>query len=116
MTRRETTNIFKFVVLITAFVILFGYAGSKAKNLISGPTINISSPASGSVVEQPLVEIEGTAKNISFLTLNDGKIFTDESGIFKEKLLLSYGYNVITVAAKDRFGRINTKTIQLVYK
>lgn len=116
MTRRETRHLFKLLLCIGAFAVLFGYAAFRAKDLVLGPRLEIASPSSGAVIDESLVEIQGEAKNISFLTLNGNKIFTDEEGFFKEKLLLSYGYNVITVAAKDRFGRVNTKTIQLVYK
>ena len=48
--------------------------------------------------------------------MNDRQMFTDEEGEFSEKLLLSYGYNIITVKAKDRFGRETKKTLELIYK
>jgi hypothetical protein len=47
--------------------------------------------------------------------LNDRQIFVDKDGTFNEELLLSPGYNVWTIQAKDKFGRIVTKKIELVF-
>lgn len=116
MTRKETIKIVRVSMIVITLALLFGYAGFRAKSFITGPILSIEYPKNGQSIENALVEISGNAKNISFLSLNGNKIFTDESGLFKEKILLSYGYNVITVEAKDRFGRIKSESIQLIYK
>ncbi|MDP6387930.1 MAG: hypothetical protein QGG63_01490 [Candidatus Pacebacteria bacterium] len=97
-------------------VVIFGYAFFQARNIILGPVIKIQEPQNGVSLEHSLVGIEGTAKNISHISMNDRQIFTDEQGQFREKLLLSYGYNIITIKAKDRFGRKTKKTLELIYK
>jgi len=86
------------------------------KDFIIGPTITISSPTNGESVGNSLIELKGTAKNISYISVNDRRIFTDEEGVFKEKLLLYPGYNIISVKAEDRFDRNIEKTLELVYK
>ena len=48
--------------------------------------------------------------------MNDRKIFIDQQGNFKEKILLSYGYNIITMKANDKFGRNTKKKLELIYK
>ena len=40
----------------------------------------------------------------------------DEKGNFEEKLLLSYGYNIMTIEGWDKFGRETKETIEMVYK
>jgi hypothetical protein len=95
---------------------IIGYALFQTRNLIQGPIIKIHSPVNGSSLTKSFVEIEGAAKNISYINLNDRQIFTDESGAFSERLLLSYGYNIITLRARDKFGREVEKTLELVYK
>ena len=92
------------------------YGAFRAKSLVEGPDIAITSPQDGAITSESLTTLSGFAHNISFLTLNGAKIFTDESGAFKERVLLSYGYNIITLEAKDRFGRTAQKTLQLIYK
>mgnify|MGYP000179512293 CR=1 FL=1 len=106
----------KIVGIILFVVAIFGYAFFQARNIITGPTIKISSPENGSSLEESLVGIKGVAKNISRISMNGSQIFTDDKGIFSEKLLLSYGYNIITIKAKDRFGRDTKETLELIYK
>lgn len=114
---RKTLNTYIKITgaVVFAFAI-FGYGFFQAKNVILGPIIKINHPQNGASVETSLVEIEGLAKNISRISMDGNQIFTDERGIFKEKLLLSYGYNIITIEARDRFGRETVKMLELVYK
>ncbi|MFQ5662125.1 MAG: hypothetical protein ACE5F2_02640 [Candidatus Paceibacteria bacterium] len=106
-------RVFGFIFFI---VIILGYASFQARNIIAGPVVKIKTPLNGASVEQSLINIKGVAKNISRISMNDKQIFTDDEGEFSEKLLLSYGYNIITIKAKDRFGRDTEKTLELIYK
>lgn len=102
-------------VLLLAGTVL-GYGYYRTKDFLSGPIVEITSPANGQMLANALITIEGVSKNISFLNLNGRKIFTDESGNWREKMLINPGYNIIEVAAKDRFGRDVTKTLEVVLK
>ena len=90
---------------------LLGYGLFEARRLIEGPTIVIRSPQNGSATSSSAVLVLGTAHNISFLTINDKPAYTDEAGNFSYTLSPSTGYTVITVAATDRFGRRNRKSV-----
>jgi hypothetical protein len=114
--RLKVKRLLKIWVTLCIIVIILGYGIFQAKNIIAGPKIEVSSPVNGASLGEPLIEIHGTARHISFLTLNGDKIYTDEAGAFREKILLSYGYNIMTLEAKDRFGRKVTKTLELIYK
>lgn len=114
--RRKVKILLKIWLSLGAIALVGGYAAFRAKDMVSGPAITVTSPANGTLVSDSLVEIKGTAEHVSFLTLNGDKIYTDESGVFSEKILLSYGYNSVTLGAKDRFGRTVTKNLQLIYK
>ncbi len=104
------------ITILFVFVIV-GYSIFQAHNIITGPEIALAdSIVSGSVVENPMVDINGNAKNISFISLDDRPINIDESGEFKEKLLLYPGYNIIRIYARDKFGTETEKQIELVYK
>ena len=95
----------KRLALILAILLIVGYAGFEARKLIEGPRITIISPRDGTATSSDTVLIEGTAENISFLTINDNPAFTDESGHFSQVLSPPPGYAIFTVAATDRFGR-----------
>jgi hypothetical protein len=91
------------------------YTYFKTENLLLGPTISLTAPADGASVTEPLVELRGRARRIASLFLNGDKIFTDENGYFKEKLLLAEGHNIIKLEAADKFGRQTEKFLSLVY-
>ena len=95
-------------------LVIIGYAYLKTKDYIAGPQIIITSPLNGSSVSNPLIEIVGVAKNISFISLNDRPIFIDEKGNFKEKLLLYPGYNIMSVKAEDRYKRNVEKNLEII--
>jgi hypothetical protein len=114
--RRKVKLLVRIWIAIGAISLIVGYGAFRAKSLVEGPDIGITSPLNGATSTESLITLEGYAKNISFLTLNGNKIFTNESGMFTEKVLLSYGYNIMTLEAKDRFGRTTSKTLQLIYK
>ena len=105
----------KTVIFILLLISIFGYTYFQMRNIVTGPVITISTPQDGAILTSSQTEISGTTKNISSISLNDRKIFIDESGVFKEKLLLSPGYNIITLKAKDKFGRKVKKTLELIY-
>lgn len=106
----------KLWVTIAVFVVIGGYATFQAHAFAQGPTIAVDSPLDGSVSSESLIAIKGNARNISYLTLNGNKIFTDEGGKFEEEILLSRGYNIMKLEAQDRFGRKTAQTLQLIYK
>jgi len=96
-------------------LIIIGYAISKSTLLIEGPLLKIDKPIEGETFTSPLLQIHGTAKNIAFLTLNGRQIYTNDSGNIYDELLLFSGYNVITVSARDRFGRSREIVRHIIY-
>jgi hypothetical protein len=114
--RRRTKLLAKIFGVIIVALILASYGLYQSRNLRAGPEIIIEKPKNGELVNTSVAEVTGVAKNITFISLNDQPIFVDESGRFSEKLLLSYGYNILKLSAKDKFGKIVEKRLELVYK
>lgn len=105
------------ISLITLFgLIIISYSIFQAWKLLSGPIIDVYNPQNGATFSQALIEVEGRAKNIAYLNLNDRPIFTDKSGYFKEKILLSPGYNIIKLDARDKFKKYTERKIELILK
>jgi hypothetical protein len=96
------------------FLVVAGYFTYQARFLILGPQITITSPLDGSSVESSVISIEGTASNIAWISLNGRQIFTNEKGVWSEKLLVSSGLSIMTVQARDRFGRETSKRVRIV--
>ena len=104
----------KHVFLTVLFLLLTSYSLYEARFLILGPQIWIENPQDGQVVTEPLVMIQGRSKNIAWISLNDRQIFTDEEGVWSEKLLVSEGVSIMTVSARDRLGRETSGSGQVV--
>ena len=107
--------IFKIASFGIFVLIIVSYGLFQAHKLIAGPIIELDSPHTGVTVANNLLEIKGTSLNTSFISLNDRPIFMDEQGHFSEKLPLYPGYNIINIKAKDRFGSLVSKNIEIVY-
>lgn len=116
MPPRNLKIYFIWSICLLAVAGIASYAYGRTYDLMSGPRLVIISPQSGETESSTLITIEGKAYNATSVTLNDRPIFTDENGIFKEALLLSYGYNELTLKARDKFGHVVKKTLALVYK
>ena len=108
-------NIRRFIILLSFFLVVL-YGIFNARNLILGPSIEIFNPplAETEVVENTII-IKGRVENMTFLSLNERPIFADTEGVFEEQLLLSPGFNIITLKAKDRFKKEVQKTIKVYY-
>lgn len=116
MRRRTLRSYLGFIIPALFIATLVGYTLFRTHSLVAGPIIVIESPENGSTISDPYVEVRGHAKNISYLSLNGNQIFTDEEGAFIEKLLVPYGYTIMTLKARDRYGRTSAKTLELVYQ
>ena len=106
----------KYIILILLFILLIAYSLYQARALLTGPQIWVENPQNGHTVNDPLIIVEGTSKNIAWISLNDHQIFTDEEGRWSEKLLVSPGLSIMTINARDRFGREIKKNVQVVLK
>jgi len=81
-----------------------------------GPEIIVQTPLNGAVVLSTTIPIEGTAKNISKISINGRQISIDQKGIFKDRLVIAKGYNIITVVGIDRFGKVKEVELEVVRK
>ena len=75
-------GIYYLKVISLCFLAIFIciYSLLEASKIITGPVITIKNPKNGSTLTVPLVEITGTAKNISYINMNGNPIFTDKDG------------------------------------
>jgi hypothetical protein len=109
---------FRAFVLSIGLLLLLGvillYIGFQARFLIAGPQLTLIDEPS-SVQNSPVVNLRGSAKNITKISLNDRQIFTDKVGYFDEALVLENGYTIATIQATDRYGREQRIVKEFVY-
>lgn len=111
---------FKKVITISTIVLvstlIVGYSYYISRNILFGPQITINSPLDGNTLDDHFIELNGSVINAVEVVVNGNKIFMDAAGNFSEKMLLSYGYNIIEVKARDRFNRTSSKNLNLLLK
>lgn len=98
------------VAIGIALALLLIYGAVKAYPLLSGPALTIDSPTPYAAITDDLVVIEGTAKRTETLTLNGAVLLIDEHGHFSTSLTLPSGDAILSLTARDRFGRTVRET------
>jgi len=102
-------------IFIIFLLLILGYAGYTARYLIMGPQLMLGVDGDVITVTSQIIEITGTTKNTTDLTMNNAVLLLDESGNFTERMLLSAGTNTFIFDAEDRFGRRSQETLQVIY-
>ncbi len=113
---RNATSLIRTGLISLLVLVIVGYSLFQAQKLIRGPIIDIYTPQNGATYNQTLIEIDGRARNAAYINLNDRPIFTDKNGYFSEKLLLSPGYNIIKLDARDKFKNYTEKRLEIILK
>lgn len=103
----------KRLTIVVLALLIVGYGLFEARRLIGGPEISIETPQDGSATSLQIITISGTARNISFLTINGHEAFIDETGHFTQDISPPPGYAIFTVQASDRFGRKATAQVHI---
>ena len=114
MTRDTTKRILTYGAIFIVLMIVVWYSYIAFRGLVEGPSIVISAPTETSFSSSSVMVI-GQATRVNSLTLNGQSIVVDENGNFKEPVLLFPGYNVETIQGQDRFGKVVTIQLPMVY-
>ena len=61
-----------------------------------------------------LAIIRGTASKAIYISLNGREIFIDKDGNFSESIVILPGFSVVTLNAKDKFGKTAEKKFEMV--
>lgn len=94
------------ILLITICSLVY----TNMRGVIVGVKINaeIKNPE-----DKSFSKVAGVAKNATLLTLNGREINLDKNGVFDEAIALPDGYSVVTLEARDQFGKNSKKTFEV---
>jgi len=98
---------------VSLFIIIGVFAFMKMNFLIHGVEIKATIH---NEEDSSIVNVEGIAANAVYISLNGREIYIDKDGTFKEPVTLLPGLSVVTLDAKDKFGKSFTKEFALIYK
>ena len=101
---------------IIVAILILSYTLFQLRHIIIGPEISLRDSDSGKTVSDPTFAIVGNARDIKEIKINDKVSYIDESGNFADIILLSPGYNIVTITGEDKFHRVTEKKIELVYQ
>lgn len=97
------TAIFSGVIIV--FFGLLLYLGLQVKSVINPPFLELKEPVEGLKVIGTSVIVSGITEVGAELTINNQAVLVDANGSFNENLIISAGYNVLEVIARNKFGR-----------
>lgn len=115
----KTISIKKYIrlVLISGiFVFIISFSFFQTKSLNRGAVVSIDTIFDGAIFQDPIVPFSGTAVHATHLSVNDREILVDETSHFSDELVLSSGYNIITVEASDKFKKKKVMTYRVLYE
>ena len=101
------------ILTALGILIVIGYSFFALKDVLRGPRINITTPQSGYATTTQLITVSGKVLRGTLFFINNATTTIDLEGNFNEQLLLSSGYNIMTLEAHDRYRRTSTKTIEM---
>lgn len=105
----------KRALVLLLCVLGIGYALFQGRQLLLGPQLTLTEKPDILQTER-LVVLSGTAANISAIAVNGRPVVTDQAGHFSIPVVLSNGYNVVTLSARDRYGREVRHSLPFVYQ
>jgi cytoskeletal protein RodZ len=97
-----------------AFVALtVGYIIWQVWSINKTPALEILQPTANAVISDSSVLVEGKTDPAATLTINGQAIFVDSQGDFQSQLGLTPGPKEIIITATNRFGKAESKTINI---
>lgn len=102
-------------VILAVLLAALWYVAFQARFMIEGPMVTLT-PEPQTVSKDRVVVLTGKTENITSLTVNGRPIATDPEGNFNESVILENGYTIMSIDARDRYGRSVHIERPLVYQ
>ena len=117
MTRTRSIKIFvRFFLIAGLFGFIIFYSFFRSKSISEGVLLSVSGIENGQTFEEEVLRIDGRAERAKYISINGREILLDEESNFKEIIVLSPGYNIITIKALDRFKKEKNEVYEIYYQ
>jgi hypothetical protein len=104
-TRTTILRIVKIGSAVLVVLIIGAYALWRSFAYAQGPHITLSQPTNYASITSTTTHVIGRVERANTITLNGKAITIDEQGNFDETIVVFPGTNVLTLVARDQFGR-----------
>lgn len=98
------------------FLVIIVYGIWKGRDLIFGINLKISGITNNETTTNANINLVGNAYHAVDINVDGRVVPIEQDGSWHDEIALLKGYNIISISAKDRFGRIITKTFSVTYK
>jgi hypothetical protein len=114
MTRTSFIRTIKIAATAIIIILIVAFAVWRSLNYVRGPKITITEPANGVSITEKSVTVKGRVERATNFLLNGNQTNIDEQGNFSKDIIIFPGINLITLSAKDQFGRSTENRLTLV--
>lgn len=104
----------KKYLIITAVIGILALVGYNVRDAVFGTPLEVEAAKDGTTLHDSFISLSGVARQARELLINGRSVALDRSGHFSDAIILSPGYNIVEIALKDRFGKVETKTYHWV--
>ena len=111
---QDPKKVIKNILALGFFSFILLYAVLNTRFISRGIVLSINGIENGKIYEESVIEINGNAKRAKHVLVNGREISLNQSGDFTDYLVLMPGYNIITISAEDKFGKITKKNFDIV--
>ena len=98
----------------TVTVVIIAFAIWRSLDYARGPHITVTYPPNGAAITEKYITLKGQIDRANNLLINGREVNIDEKGAFSDEIVIFPGINMITVTAKDQFGRSTEDRLTLV--
>jgi hypothetical protein len=114
MEKRNLKKIIRVTLTVLFFSFILLYAILNTRLISRGIDLSINGIENGKIYTEGTLEITGNAKRAKHVLVNGREISVNQQGDFKDYLVLLPGYNIMTISAEDKFGKITQETFDIV--
>jgi cytoskeletal protein RodZ len=102
------------IIFISLFFLgLLFYLYRNLNNFVSNPSLVVLNPETNTTINDSSVMVEGKTDIGNNLFINNQAVLVDDNGVFKEKVVLREGINVITVKSVNQFDKEITESVSV---
>lgn len=106
-------KIVRTVLIVIAVLAFLFYLAFYFNNLVSPPQLKIIYPLTNQTIDKNPIIVKGETEPETEVYINGSTVLIEDNGYFEKEINLKIGLNKITIEAKQRYSRTNTKTRQV---
>lgn len=114
MTRKTNIQTIKKIIGYSFVFIILGYGIFTARDTLFGVQISLDKKNTVFTAKEPIYHLSGKVNHAEEFHMNGLPLSVNDDGSFNEVVILSPGYNKISLFAKNKFDRTDEVDLEIV--